>query len=444
MTRIKKLPRVVILGYPNVGKSTLFNRLLGQRKALVHSLPGMTRDLVTGVVKQSGREYLLVDTGGFVAGETDPISVRVRDKAWEAARTGDVLIFMVDGLRPLSSGEEELFVQLKKLNRPVIVAVNKIDTPQSQPDLSDFYRLGQTDFLTISAEHKINIDLLKEKIQELLPERPEVETAENDGDSILRIAIVGRINVGKSSIINRLCGEERLLVSDIPGTTRDSIDTLITRNKKTYCLIDTAGIRKFSGTGDSREKAGIIRAEKNIKQADVICLVIDVNEFPTRQDARIASLAFESGKPLIIALNKWDLVEKSRVNPAEVKKYVFDRLHFVDYAPLIFVSALTGQRVVKILDLAEEVYQAASKKIETRLLNQFWGKFSQHYPPKGLDGSLLKIKYLVQKGVRPPVFILFGHNQDKLHPAYEKFLADKLRENFKFTGTPVVFKVRRG
>ncbi|HOT69047.1 MAG TPA: ribosome biogenesis GTPase Der, partial [Candidatus Saccharicenans sp.] len=175
-----------------------------------------------------------------------------------------------------------------------------------------------------------------------------------------------------------------------------------------------------------------------------ICLVMDVQEFPTRQDARIASLAFESGKPLIIALNKWDLVEKSKVNPAEIKQYVLDRLHFVDYAPLIFISALTGQRVVRILDLAEEVYQAASRTIETRLLNQFWEKFSRQYPPRGRDGSPLKIKYLVQKGVRPPVFILFGHSQSQLSPAYEKFLADSFRKNFKLNGTPVVFKVRRG
>ncbi|NMC65464.1 MAG: ribosome biogenesis GTPase Der, partial [Acidobacteria bacterium] len=329
MTSLKKLPRVVILGYPNVGKSTLFNRLLGQRKALVHSLPGMTRDLLTGVVRQSGHEYLLVDTGGFTAGETDPISIKVREKALEAARTGDVLIFLADGQRPLSRGEEELFIQLKKLNRPVLLVVNKIDSPQSQVDLSDFYRLGQPDLLTISAEHKVNLDWLRERILELLPVRPGSGEFEQSDENILKIAIVGRINVGKSSLINRLCGEERLLVSEIPGTTRDSVDTLITRNKRNYCLIDTAGLRRFSGASDSREKAGIIRAEKNIKEADVICLVMDINEFTTRQDARIASLAFKSGKPLIIALNKWDLVEKSRVNPEEIKDYVFDRLHFV-------------------------------------------------------------------------------------------------------------------
>ncbi|MDD8020570.1 MAG: ribosome biogenesis GTPase Der [Acidobacteriota bacterium] len=444
MTGIKKLPRVVILGYPNVGKSTLFNRLLGQHKALVHSLPGMTRDLVTGVVSQSGCRFVLVDTGGFTQGEKDPISIRVRDKAFEAARTGDLLIFLLDGQRHLSPGEKELFVHLKKLNRPILAVVNKIDNPQREPDLSDFYQLGQADLLTISAEHKINLDLLKEKILEFLPVRPGAGDTEKTEGNILKIAVVGRINVGKSSLINRLAGEDRLLVSEIPGTTRDSVDTLITRNKKTYCLVDTAGIRRFKGTSDSREKAGIIRAEKNIKESDVICLVMDIKEFPTRQDARIASLAFKSGKPLIIALNKWDLVEKSSVNPAEIKKYLFERLHFVDYAPLIFVSALNGHRIVKILELADEVYSSASKKIETAALNKFWEKFSKVYPPRDQDGSLLKIKYLVQRGVRPPAFILFAHTGNRLQPAYERFLAGTFRESFKLVGTPVIFKVRHG
>lgn len=441
--KIQKLPRVVILGFPNVGKSTLFNRILGQRKALVHSLPGMTRDLITGIARVENREFLLVDTGGFADNQLDPISAKVKEKAWEAARSGDVLIFLIDGKRPLTPGEEELFVELKKLNKPLLVVVNKIDNPEIEPDLSDYYRLGENELIPISAEHKLNLSYLKEKIVELLPPLAGGAKESEAAEKPLKIAIVGRINVGKSSLVNRLCGEERLLVSEIPGTTRDSVDTLITRNKKTYCLIDTAGIRKFSGTKDSREKAGIIRAKRNIAEADVICLVMDVQEFPTRQDAHIATLAYKSGKPLVIALNKWDLVEKSKVNPLEVKKYVFDRLHFVDYAPLIFVSALTGQRVVKILDLAEEVYQSASKKIETSALNKFWEKFSKEYPPKTRDGSPLKIKYIIQRGVRPPSFVLFGHSRAFLLPSYEKFLADVFREQFGFIGTPIRFTIRK-
>lgn len=441
--KIKKLPRVVIIGYPNVGKSTLFNRLLGQKKALVHSLPGMTRDIITGIARFDGREVMLIDTGGFADRQIDPFSHLVREKAWEAARTADVLVLLLDGKRPPVPAEEELFRELKKLNKPLLVVVNKIDNPELEPDLSEFYRLGQDEFIQISAEHKLNLGYLKEKILEVLPGSSATATIPSEGDKPLKIAIVGRINVGKSSLVNRLCGEERLLVSEIPGTTRDSVDTLIIRNQKAFCLIDTAGIRKFSGTRDSREKAGIIRAKRNIEEADVICLVMDIQEFPTRQDAHIATLAHKSGKPLIIALNKWDLVDKKRINPEEVRQLVFTRLHFVDYAPLIFVSAKTGQRVVKILDLAEEVYQSASRKVETSVLNRFWEKFSQEYPPKTRDGTSLKVKYVVQKGVRPPTFVFFGHSRSPLLPSYEKFLADVFREQFGFTGTPIRFQLRK-
>ena len=449
MMKIKKVPKVVILGFPNVGKSTLFNRLLGQRKALVHSLPGMTRDLISGIIKAEGRQYELIDTGGFADGYVDPISSKVREKAWEAAKKGDILIFLIDGKRSITPGEEKLYLEMKKLNKPLLTVVNKIDNPELEPDLSDYYRLGSKELILISAEHKINLSYLQEKIAELLPlpqdekEKKPALTEIQMPEKPLKIAIVGRINVGKSSIINRLCGEEKLLVTDIPGTTRDSVDTLIARNKKNYCLIDTAGIRKFSAAKDSREKAGIIRAQKNIEEADVICLVMDVQEFPTRQDAHIASLAFKSGKPMIIALNKWDLVEKSKVNADEIINHIFNRLHFVDYAPVIFVSAKTGQRLMKILDLAEEVYQSASKKIETAVLNNFWEKFSMEYPPKTKDGSPLKIKYIVQRGIRPPFFILFGRGRGPLLPAYERFLSDVFRRQFGFKGTPIRFSLRK-
>lgn len=441
--KIKKLPKVVILGYPNVGKSTLFNRILGQKKALIHSLPGMTRDLISGIAKVKNREFLLVDTGGFANDWPDQISARVREKAREAARSGDILIFLVDGKRQLTSGEEELYLSLKKLNKPLLVVVNKMDNPEIVPDLADFYRLGPDDLILISAEHKYNLGYLNEKIVELLPP-PSAETNEKEETAKpLKIAIVGRINVGKSSLINWLCGEERLVVSEIPGTTRDSVDTLITRNRKTYCLIDTAGIRKFSGTRDSREKAGIIRAKRNIGEADVVCLVMDVQEFPTRQDAHIASLAYQSGKPLVIALNKWDLAEKSKVNPAEIRNHAFQRLNFVDYAPLVLVSATTGQGVVKILDLAEKVYQSASKKVVTPGLNKFWEKFSKEYPPRTKNGSTFSVKYIVQKGVRPPLFVLFSHSSVPLLATYEKFLADVFREQFGFVGTPIRFSLRK-
>ncbi|HHF42513.1 MAG TPA: ribosome biogenesis GTPase Der, partial [Candidatus Aminicenantes bacterium] len=291
-----RLIKVVVVGYPNVGKSTLFNRLINQKKALVHHLPGMTRDTVSAPCFLGGRQFILVDTGGFFEATTDPLAALVKQKAWEASQDADLIIFMVDAKRGIIPGEEELYSQLKKLNKPMIVVANKVDSPQEEKKLwGDLFRWG--DVLPLSAEHKRNLDQLEERILSLLPPGGQKVVS----TSSLRIALVGRINVGKSSLVNRLAGEERLIVSEIPGTTRDPTDTLIRRYRKLYTLVDTAGIRKLSRTKDGREKAGIIWAQKTIQKADVVCLVLDATEFPTRQDAAIAHLAHESGKPLIIA-----------------------------------------------------------------------------------------------------------------------------------------------
>jgi len=273
---------------------------------------------------------------------------------------------------------------------------------------------------------------------------PPLETDLEEEDPGIAIAIVGRPNVGKSTLVNRLLGEERVVVFDEAGTTRDSTDTLVVREKKSFVLVDTAGIRKMGGTRDEREKAGIIRAKRDIREADVICLVLDVQEFPTRQDAHIAHLACASGKPLIIALNKWDLVDASRVKPGEVRRKVYERLEFVDYAPLLFISAATGQRVVKILSLAEDVHQMASKKIETSRLNQFLARVNREYPPRSKSRGRIKIKYMTQQGIRPPAFVLFAHGRAALAPAYEKFLTGLLRKEFDIWGTPIRLFLRKG
>jgi GTPase len=435
---MKKPPKVTIVGFPNVGKSTLFNRLLGEKRSLVHNLPGMTRDCVTARAEIDDRVFQLVDTGGIFGMKDEPLSEKIRDKAWEAARSADVIVFVLDGKRDISPAEEELYISIKKLDKPVLVVVNKVDSPTGEDRLAEYYRLGDKDIISLSAEHKVNIDSLRERIAALLPEpspSPEAQA--------LRIAVVGRTNVGKSSIVNRLCGEDRLLVSEAPGTTRDSTDTIILRDGKPFCLVDTAGIRKFSGASDSREKAGIIRAKANIKAADVICLVLDVREFPTRQDAHIAHLAQESGKPMIIVLNKWDLVEGSRVKPEQVNDLVRTKLSFVDYAPLIFISALTGQRVVKILDMAERVYQNAGKRIDTARLNEFLEWLNLEHPPRAKDGGKIKVKYMTQQGVMPPTFVLFGHSKSNLFPAYEKSLMGLLREKYDFSGTPIRIFLRK-
>ncbi|MFO7733330.1 MAG: ribosome biogenesis GTPase Der [Candidatus Aminicenantes bacterium] len=436
---MKKLPRVVIVGFPNVGKSTLFNRILGRRKSLVHSLPGMTRDSVSASAAVEGRRFTLVDTGGMFGVRDEPLSVKVREKAWQEAGSADLVLFVLDSKRDMAPAEEELYASLKKLDKPMLVVVNKVDSP-FQEDLvkADFYRLGARDIFFVSAEHRLDLGPLEEALVSALP----AAGPARDEDEPLKIAIVGRTNVGKSSLINRFSGEERLLVSEVPGTTRDSTDTLIVRDGKPFCLVDTAGIRKFSGADDSREKAGIIRSKANMGEADVICLVLDVREFPTRQDARIAQLAHDSGKPLVIALNKWDLVDAQAVDAEAVKDRVYRKLGFVSYAPLVYVSAVTGQRVVKILDMAEKVHQAASRKIETSKLNEFLGRIAEVHPPRLKSGAQVKLRYITQKGVLPPTFILFLGSRGPLAPAYERFFLETLREDFRLQGTPLRLLVR--
>lgn len=444
---MSSLPRVVIVGFPNVGKSSLFNRLVKQKKALVHSLPGMTRDAVSAVCRVDDREFLLVDTGGFFDSQEEPLSAKVRDKAWDSARKADVILFMLDGRRDMVPGEEELFRALRKLDRPLFVVVNKIDTPRQDDVPVDHYRLGADKVFLISAEHKRNIESLTEGIAAVLPpaaaaKASEEAAAEEAPPEALRIALVGRINVGKSSLANRLCGEERLIVSEIPGTTRDSTDILLRRDKKAFCLMDTAGLRKLGRASDVREKAGIIKTKKNIEKADVICLVMDALECPTRQDTAVAHIALESGKSLILAVNKWDLVPKDRQAAEEFRTKVYAKLDFVSYAPLILISALNGQRVVKILDLAEQVHASACRRVTTSKLNAFLARINDEYPPVSADKRRIKVKYMTQIGILPPTFILFSHSPARLGPTYEKFVLNRLRREFDFWGTPLRLFVR--
>jgi GTP-binding protein len=436
---MKKLTNVAVVGFPNVGKSTLFNRILRSKKSLVHSLPGMTRDKVAAECTLKDKTFILVDTGGFFDFKKDPLSVQVKDKAWEASSDADILLFVLDGKRGLLPAEEELYFVIKKMNKPVLVVVNKIDSPSDEERIGDYYRLGEKHVFPVSAEHKRNLGYLEERLYDLLPESP----PEEKETEILNIAIIGRINVGKSSIVNRLCGQEKLIVSEIPGTTRDSTDTIIYRDKKAFCLVDMAGIRKLSRTKDKREKAGIVKAKQDINRADVLCLVLDAQEFPTRQDTAIAHLAEESGKPLIIALNKWDLIEKDSSSSEEFKARVYDKLDFVSYAPLIFVSALSGQRVVNILDLAEQVYANACKKIPTPKLNDFLAWVHATHPPVSRKKSKIKIKYMVQKKSFPPTFFLFTHSKSPLAPAYRKFLKRLIRDQFDLVGSPIRLFLKR-
>jgi GTP-binding protein len=435
------MQQVVIVGFPNAGKSTLFNRLLGRKKSLVHSLPGMTRDRVAAACVLRERTFELVDTGGFFDSQEEPLSVKVKDMAWKAAQKADVLLLVLDGRRGLLPAEEDLYRTLKKLGKPVLVVVNKIDAESQELALGDYYRLGEERLFFVSAEHGLHISELEEAIAVALPE----EGGEKNQERLkpLRIAIVGRTNVGKSSLANRLCGEERFIVHDIPGTTRDSTDILIRKGGKAFVLIDTAGIRKLVRVSDERESAGVIKAKKNIPLADVICLVLEAREFPTRQDAAVARLAHDSGKPLLIVLNKWDLVRES-VPLRDVRDIVFSRLDFVSYAPLMTISALTGKGVTQILGLAEKVYENSLKKVGTAALNKFLASVQRVNPPLSRMGRRFKIKYMTQKGVSPPTFILFASAKSTFAPAYEKFLISRLRQEFGLWGTPIRLVLRSG
>lgn len=430
---MKKMANVALIGFPNVGKSTLFNRLLGKKKSLVHSLPGMTRDQVSGFCTLNGKTFVLIDTGGYYHAEDDPFSPLTKEKAKEAAEKADVVLFVLDGKRGLLPGEEELYFSLKKMNRKILVVVNKIDSPLEEAGLGDFYRLGEEKIFAVSAEHKRNLEELESGLSEALPQA--VTTVKELKP--LKIAIIGRINVGKSSLINCLCGEERLIVSERPGTTRDSIDTIIFRNEKAFCLVDTAGIRKLSCARDKREKASIIRAKKDISRTDVICLVLDAREFPVRQDLAVAHLACESGKPLLIALNKWDLVEKDAAISRSFREMVYDRMDFASYAPILSVSALTGKRVIKILDIAEQVHANGQKRVGTRELNDFLSWVNKNYSPLSTGKRRFKIKYMTQKGILPPTFLLFTHGKTSFAPSSRKFFIQLLREKFGLWGTPV-------
>lgn len=435
---MKKLIKIAIVGFPNVGKSTLFNRLLKEKKSLVHSLPGMTRDQVSGVCSLKDKKCVLTDTGGFFDTQEDPLSSQIREKAQEAAENADILLFVLDGRRDLLPAEEELYRSLKRLNKTILVVVNKVDSPSEEAKIGDYYRLGEEEVFAISAEHKRNLDILEQTLLDLIP----TTDLDKEESGFLKIALVGRINVGKSSIVNRLCGEERLIVSEIPGTTRDSTDTLIYRDKKAFCLVDTAGIRKLSRTKDKREKASIIKAKKDITRADVICMIIDAQEFPTRQDSAIAHLSQESGKPMVVALNKWDLIQKNTHTIEEFKNKCYSKLDFVSYAPLLFVSALSGKRVVKILDLAEQVYANGKKRVGTSQLNNFLSWVNTNCPPLSKKKRRMKIKYMTQKRTLPPTFILFTHSRVSLAPSYEKFFTQLLREKFDLWGTPIRLVLR--
>ncbi|MDE5592752.1 MAG: ribosome biogenesis GTPase Der [Clostridiales bacterium] len=427
-------PIVAIVGRPNVGKSTLINRISGRRVAIVDDMPGVTRDRIYADCEWCGKEFTLIDTGGIDESDDD-ISRSVKRQAMDAVEIASVVVFVTDIKQGMLAGDGDIAEVLRKSKKPVVLAVNKADAA-NRDNVYDFYALGLGEPILISAEHGSGVgDLLDEVCKEFA-------LAEDDGENApLKVAVVGKPNVGKSSLVNRLLGYERTIVSNIAGTTRDAIDTPITVGGKDYILIDTAGMRRKRDIEDkSIERYSVMRAIAAVKRADVVLIVVDASQPIAEQDEKIAGLVHESGKPSVVVLNKWDAVEKSTNTLKEKTDELKERLAFMSYFTSVSVSALTGQRVEKILQTAEYVWQNASRRISTGLLNELIGQAVAMTEPTARKGRKAKILYVSQPSVCPPLFVFKVNDAKLIHFSYERYLENSLRRAFDFTGTPITLK----
>ena len=424
---------VAIVGRPNVGKSTLFNKLIGDRLSIVKNEEGVTRDRLYRETEWSGKKFLLVDTGGLEPRSNDYIMQKVKDQAKVAIDEADSIIFLVDGKAGITAVDEDIASILRKQNKKVVVAVNKIDNYMKEKDnMFEFYSLGFEDVIAISAEHKVNLGDLLDAAVDKFPIN--YEKQEEEG---LAIAVLGRPNAGKSSFINKILNKERNIVSDIAGTTRDSIDSSFRYNGDVYTIIDTAGIRKKSKVEDDIEYYSVLRAIKAIQRANVCVLMLDATELLTEQDKRIAGLIYEERKPIIIAINKWDLIEKDNKTVKEFTELVKADLPFLDYAPIVTISALTGKRTINIIDQVKYIDEEYNKKISTGLLNQVLEELMAKNPVPTRKGRAVKINYGTQIGQAPPRFVFFANNPDLVHFSYKRYIENNLREYFGFEGCPI-------
>jgi GTP-binding protein len=428
-------PIVAIVGRPNVGKSTLFNKLIGERLSIVKDEPGVTRDRLYRDVEWSGKEFTLVDTGGLEPKTQDFIMSKIKDQAQVAIDEADVVIFLVDGKYGITGLDEEVATVLRKKDKKVVVAVNKIDDYlKNQERIYEFYGLGFEEVIGISGEHKVNLgDLLDAVVNKF----EKINTVQEE--EVLSIAVLGRPNAGKSSFVNKMLNQERSIVSEIAGTTRDSIDSYFKYKNRKYRIIDTAGIRRKSKIDDAIEYYSVLRAIKAINRADVCILMLDSTELVTEQDKRVAGLIFDEKKPLIIAVNKWDLIEKDNTTVKKYTELVQTELPFLSYAPIITMSALTGQRVMPVLDQINLIYEEYNKKISTGVLNQVLGEMIAVNPVPTRKGRAVKINYVTQIGVAPPRFVFFANDPELVHFSYKRYLENKFREYFGFEGSPIEF-----
>ena len=432
-------PLVAIVGRPNVGKSTFFNKMSGKRIAIVEDTPGVTRDRVYADCEWLTRKFTLIDTGGIDPQSDDPLLKQMRRQAEIAIETCDVILFFVDGKQGMTADDETVADMLRRAGKPVILVVNKIDNIRMMDGIYDFYALGIGDPIGISSVNLLNLgDLLDMVVSHFPPEEEE-----EDEDKAISIAVVGKPNVGKSSLVNRILGEDRVMVSDIAGTTRDAIDTRFRDGDDEYVIIDTAGIRRKRAIEyQSLERFSVVRSLAAIDRCDVAILVIDAKEGVSEQDSKIAGYIDEKGKAAVIAVNKWDAMEKETGTVEKYTKEVREKLKFMAYAPVAYISALTGQRVTKLISMAKSVYEQASRRVTTGLLNDILADAQTALQPPASSGRRLRIYYATQQSTKPPTFVMFVNDESLLHFSYERYLENQFRKAFGFEGTPIRFILR--
>ena len=432
-------PIVAIIGKPNVGKSTFFNYIVGKRISIVEDTPGVTRDRVYAEANWRGRDFTLIDTGGIEPESDDIILSQMRRQADMAVEIADVIIFLTDIKQGVTAADKDIALMLKKSKKPIVLVCNKSDTFGKVPDeLYEFYNLGLGEPYAVSAVNAKGIGDVLDAIYDKLPEQVEEEEDKN----IIKVAIIGKPNVGKSSLVNKILGEDRMIVSDIAGTTRDAIDSEFENEFGKYVLIDTAGIRRKSKVNDNLEKYSVMRSLLAVERADVCILLLDAKEGVSAQDAKIAGEAHEAGKGIIIAVNKWDEIEKDNNTIENYKKEVYDKLSYLSYAPIIFISAKTGQRVNKLFEMINMVASQNALRVSTAVLNEVLSEAVTIVQPPTDKGKRLKIFYMTQASTKPPTFVVFVNDKELFHFSYERYLLNQIRKEFGLTGTPVRMIVR--
>ena len=430
---------VAILGRPNVGKSSFFNYVTGKRISIVEDVPGVTRDRIYEEVEWSGKHFTLIDTGGLEPNSTDTILQQMKRQAELAVELADVILFMCDMKDGVTASDMDIATLIRKTKKPVILVVNKVDHVGEPPaDIYEFYNLGLGDFYSISSAHGLGIGEVLDAILEQLP----IFEEDDEESNLIRVAVVGKPNAGKSSLINRILGEERVIVSDIPGTTRDAIDTYVTKDGQDFCFIDTAGMRKRGKITDNIERYSIMRSLTAVDRSDVVVIMVDAKDGVTEQDTKIAGYAHNKGKACIVAINKWDLIDKETNTMDDYKKTVQDKLSFMLYAPVVFISALTGQRVTKLYEMIKFVADQAAQRISTGMLNDVLNEAVAMVQPPSDKGKRLKLYYMTQIKVKPPTFAVFVNRADLAHFSYMRYIENRIRQNFGFEGTPIIFKIR--